>query len=56
MANHEPPAKPGETPGYPEKHPRDKEDAQKPHPRKRPNPDEGGLDRDPDQDGRPDDT
>ena len=37
--------------GYPEKQPRDKEDARKPGPRKPPNPDEGGLDRDPDEDG-----
>ncbi|MGO1071464.1 hypothetical protein [Lysobacter sp. CA199] len=40
----------GRHPGYPEPQPRDPDDARKPDPRKPPNPDEGGLGRDPDQD------
>lgn len=52
MATREPSPERGKTPGYPEKQPRDKDDARRPHPRKPRNPDEGGLDRDPEQDGK----
>lgn len=41
-----PDPKSGHNPGYAEPQPRDREDAQKPDPREKPNPDEGGLDRD----------
>lgn len=34
-------------PGYPERVPADKREAQKPHPKKPRNPDEGGMERDP---------
>jgi hypothetical protein len=37
--------------GYPEKQPLDREDARKSGVRKEPDPDDGGLDRDPEQDG-----
>jgi len=37
--------------GYPEKQPRDRADAHRPDPKKPPNPDEGGLEREPDEDG-----
>ena len=37
--------------GYPEKQPRDKDEARKPGPKQTPDPDEGGLDRDSEQDG-----
>ncbi|MCD9028095.1 hypothetical protein LDO26_07720 [Luteimonas sp. BDR2-5] len=37
----------GETPGYAEKQPRDKDDARQPDPKRKRNPDEGGLDREP---------
>jgi len=43
-----PEPKPGRNPGYAEPQPRDPGDARKPDPRKPPNPDEGGLGRDPD--------
>lgn len=33
--------------GYADENPRDREDARQPDPRRRPNPDAGGLDRDP---------
>ncbi|WP_165967355.1 hypothetical protein [Luteimonas aestuarii] len=56
MTASDPSPRPGDNAGYPEKNPKDKGEAQKPDPRKPPNPDEGGLDRDPDQDGSPDDT
>ncbi|HUH90691.1 MAG TPA: hypothetical protein VLZ76_08565 [Lysobacter sp.] len=38
---------PKSQPGYAEPTPRDKHDARQPHPRKPPNPDEGGMERDP---------
>lgn len=37
--------------GYPEKQPRDREDAREPGPKQPPNPDEGGLGREPERDG-----
>lgn len=40
---------PGQNPGYAETEPRDKEDAQDPRPRRPPNPDAGGLDREPEE-------
>jgi len=43
-----PDPKSGRNPGYPEPQPRDREDAHQRHPRKPPNPDEGGLEREPD--------
>lgn len=43
----EPPTKPGQNPGYPEKNPTDKGDAQQPADTGEHNPDEGGLDREP---------
>lgn len=42
---------PGRTPGYPEKQPRDREDARRPTPSKTPDREEGGLERDPTEDG-----
>jgi hypothetical protein len=42
-----PDPKPGRNPGYAEPLPRDKEDAEQPHPRHMPDPDAGGLQRDP---------
>lgn len=48
-----PDPKPGRNPGYAEPQPRDREDAQRPA-KKRRNPDEGGLGRDPESDGKPD--
>ena len=45
--------KPGSNPGYAEKQPRDREDAHQPDPRRKPDPDEGGLVRDPQQDPDP---
>ena len=42
-----PDPRPGRVPGYPEAEPRDHDDAKQPHPKKPPNPDAGGLDRDP---------
>ena len=54
MTGREPPPKPGKTPGYPEKQPRDKDEARQPGPRKPRDPDEGGLGRDPGRDGRND--
>jgi len=44
-------SKPGRTPGYPEPQPRDREDARKRGRKPPPEPDEGGLGRDPEQDG-----
>lgn len=44
-----PDPKPGRNPGYAEPNPRDREDAHQPHPRKPPNPDEGGLERGPER-------
>lgn len=41
-----------DTPGYAEKTPDSREEAHRPDPRKPPNPDEGGLERDPDADIR----
>lgn len=52
----ESPGKSPPTPGYREKQPRDKDDARRPGARRPPDPDDGGLDREPEQDGRPDDT
>lgn len=43
--------KPGKAPGYPEPQPRDRDDARKRGRKPPPNPDEGGLGRDPGQDG-----
>lgn len=43
-----PDPRPEKHPGYSEPQPRDKEDAQQPVPCKSPNPDEGGMERDPD--------
>ncbi len=40
--------KPGRNPGYAENQPRDREDIRQPQPRKPPNPDEGGMTREPD--------
>ena len=40
--------RPGRNRGYPEPQPRDKEDAAQPTPRKPRNPDEGGMEREPD--------
>ena len=37
----------GANPGYAEKQPRDRDDARRPDPRRPRNPDEGGLDREP---------
>jgi hypothetical protein len=37
-----------ENPGYAERQPRDREDAQRDEPEHKPDPDEGGLDREPD--------
>lgn len=51
MARQAPPSpstKPGDNPGYAEPAPRDRDDARQPHPRKPRNPDEGGMERDPD--------
>ena len=42
---------PGDTPGYPEPQPRDGEDARRRGRKPPPDPDDGGLDRDPEQDG-----
>ena len=49
------PRKPDDRSGYREKQPRDRRDARKPDPKKPPNPDEGGLGRDPAEDGTNDD-
>ena len=43
--------RPGRTPGYPEPQPRDRDDARKRGRKPPANPEEGGLDRDPEQDG-----
>lgn len=43
-----------DTPGYAEKTPASREEARRPDPRKPPNPDEGGLERDPEPDIRDD--
>ena len=54
--NQAPPApdpKPGHNPGYSEPQPRDPGDARQPEPKHKPNPDEGGLDREPDNDQDP---
>ncbi|QQP97897.1 hypothetical protein [Lysobacter enzymogenes] len=40
--------RPGRTPGYPEPQPQDSEDAKRP-PRPKPDPDEGGLEREPEK-------
>ncbi len=37
--------------GYPEKQPHDRDDARRSGAKKQPNPDAGGLDREPEQDG-----
>ena len=42
---------PGKAPGYPEPQPRDRDDARKRGRKPPANPEEGGLDRDPEQDG-----
>jgi hypothetical protein len=47
-APHAPDPKPGRNPGYPEPQPHDRDDARTPAPRKPRNPDEGGMERDPD--------
>lgn len=44
---HEPPTRPGQNPGYSEKNPKDKGDAQQPADTHEHNPDDGGLDREP---------
>jgi len=44
---HEPPTRPGQNPGYSEKNPNDKGDAQQPADTHERNPDDGGLDREP---------
>ena len=41
--------RPGHNPGYPEPKPRDREDAQQPHAERKPDPDEGGLGREPEK-------
>ncbi|WP_202845294.1 hypothetical protein [Luteimonas saliphila] len=48
---HRTPDRREERSGYPEKQPLDGEDARKTGPQKKPDPDEGGLDRAPEQDG-----
>lgn len=45
--------KSGHNPGYAEPQPRDGEDAKKPDPRHKPEPDEGGLQREPGNDPDP---
>ncbi|MGY0504083.1 hypothetical protein [Luteimonas sp. e5] len=50
------PRKPDERSGYAEKTPRDRKQAQQPEPRAPRNPDEGGLDRDPEPEVTRDDT
>lgn len=40
--------RPGREPGYPEAEPRDGDEARQPYPKKPPNPDDGGLDREAD--------
>ncbi|UHQ22031.1 hypothetical protein LVB77_15320 [Lysobacter sp. 5GHs7-4] len=40
-------------PGYPEPQPRNPDDARQPHPQRPPNPDEGGLEREPRTDPDP---
>lgn len=45
------PRKPDDRSGYRERNPRDDREAREPGARKPPNPDAGGLDRDPEQDG-----
>ncbi|HEY0505988.1 MAG TPA: hypothetical protein VGD42_21090 [Lysobacter sp.] len=49
-----PDPKPGRNPGYPETRPRDRDDVHHPHPRRKPDPDEGGLDREPETGPEPD--
>jgi len=44
---------PADAPGYPEKQPRDRDDARRSGPRRPPDPEEGGLGRDPEDDGKP---
>ena len=44
------------TPGYPEETPDSKHDAQNPHPKRPKNPDEGGMERDPDADAATDEA
>ncbi|MFP7721909.1 hypothetical protein [Lysobacter sp. A3-1-A15] len=44
---------PGCNPGYSETQPRGPREAQQPEPRHKPNPDEGGLDREPNNDQDP---
>lgn len=39
--------RPGKQPGYAESEPRDKEDARDPRPQRPPNPDAGGMERNP---------
>lgn len=47
-------AEPGDNPGYAEKAPRDGRDARQPHGKDDPpSPDEGGVDRDPDETANP---
>lgn len=45
--------RPGRSPGYPEPQPQDREDAKRPR-RDKPDPDEGGLEREPEQGPEPD--
>lgn len=49
-----PDPKPGRNPGYPETEPRDHDDVRNPHPRRKPDPDEGGLGREPERGPEPD--
>ena len=44
----------GKTAGYPEKTPDNKHEVQKPGPKRPVNPDEGGMERDPDEDAASD--
>jgi len=46
--------KSGRNPGYAETEPRDREDAHEPKQRKKPHPDDGGLDREPESGPKPD--
>jgi hypothetical protein len=49
-----PDPRPGHNPGYSEPRPRDREDAHYPPRREKPNPDEGGMDREPETGPEPD--
>lgn len=44
-----PDPRPGRNPGYAEPEPRDRHDVRQPHPRRPPDPDEGGMEREPER-------